>query len=135
MAVNPRGGRRYVYSGPPLASDQGVTGQEVDTPPPPPPIYDNADGYDRIEVMPHAAPENIEVYPYDDVPRNIIRGAPIHVPGPMEDADDPVKQAQAIWEQNAHDRGNEVRYTSEGVFEVDPESNRIISVMPTGVMI
>ena len=118
MSVNPRGGRRYTYSGPPLADDQGVTGQEVDTPPPPPPRYDNADGYEvpirRSIIQP------ITEYPYDDVERPYERGRPIERASPMADADDYVKNIQARWASEAHARGNEVRYTSEGVFEVDP---------------
>jgi len=130
MSVDPRRGRPYRYlDAPPLANDQGVTGQEVDESSLPPARYDNADGYDvpiRIDV-----PLPIEEYPYDGVPQPYDKGPKMHNPGPMEDADDPEMVAIGQWQRGVYERGNEVRYTSAGVFEVDPQG-RIVSTMPSG---
>ena len=39
--------------------------------------------------------------------------------------------AQDAWDEDVQARGNIVRYTPEGVFEVDPNTRRIISRRPT----
>lgn len=117
-------------SAPPLAGDQGVTGQEVDLPPP---EYDNADGYvPPNTATPRYVPLPIEEYPYDDVPRSHDRGPALKGDSPMADADDMYTQAISRWQREVYERGNEIRYTSAGVFEVSPDGTQILSSMPTG---
>lgn len=96
MSLPSSAGRRYRYlSAPPLANDQGVTGQEIDTPPPP------------------------LRYPYDDLPIEApsddlpIRAAPPRSrydnaePFDIERTVDPVFQQQPNRNPNGADIGPE----------------------------
>lgn len=116
---------------PPLSDNQGTTGQEIDLPPP---VYDNANGYvPPNTALPRYVPLPIEEYPYDGVPRPHEQGPAPKGVSPMADADDLYMQTIGRWQREVYERGNEIRYTSAGVFEVSPDGTQILSTMPTGV--
>jgi hypothetical protein len=118
---------------------QGMTGQEP-APPPPSSLPSIGEGYDTgadgvYPVMsPQMAPERTDegapIYGRQKVPGGIR-------PGQLDRPDEAVgyrnydPKAYARWEQEVEARGNEVRETAVGCFEVDSGGN-IVSRAPSG---
>jgi hypothetical protein len=99
------------------------------------PEYDNG-GYTEpnIGYLPDTPRNGDGQYPPDDGGGIRFRpdewGAPMN-PGPMASPYDNIDHAKiAAWEDAARARGNEVRYTVSGTFEVDADG-RIVSTMPS----
>jgi hypothetical protein len=68
----------------------------------------------------------------DGTPEDDLAAPPIGLAPPGPGAYDPYDgDAEAAWAIDVQRRGNVVRWTRDGVFEVDPTQNRVIGPMPT----
>ena len=106
-------------------------GGNVTVPPLGPPPRDPMAPPPHAQVGPYVAGGNREpAYPVDDVPRHPREEGPALGPvSPMATYRNEDDELIARWEAQAIARGNSVRHTAAGVFEVD-ENGRIVSEMP-----
>ncbi len=81
-------------------------------------------------TLPYTPGESKSNFPMDDVDRHPREEGPALAPAPgvalYRNEDDEIV---AQWESQAIERGNTIRHTAAGVFEVDADG-RIISEMP-----
>lgn len=124
---------------------QSTTGQEPNPalrdPPPPEGPYEGGFGPSGTEAG--YTTGDAGVYPVMSpqmAPGRTAEGAPIYggsqaspparpVPS-MGGYDNADRDAQTAWVEAAKDRGNIVRFTADGVFEIDPNTREVISQMP-----
>lgn len=83
---------------------------------------------ERIGQVPVMRPEQAPVRTGEG--SLLYKGAsPIPLEKPRDENTD--RDAERAWAKDVQARGSIVRYTKEGVFEIDPETRQVIDRMPT----
>ena len=110
---------------------ESPVGGNVTVPPLGPPPRDPLAPPPHAQVGPYVAGESRSGYPLDDVQRHPREEGPALGPAsPMATYRNEDDELVARWEAEAVARGNAIRHTAGGVFEVD-ENGRIVSEIPS----